>query len=120
MAQSTFHFSVGMLTGMLVMSRAVVHAWRNKKPLARPLGIMLLVSSGLGIYAVTPSIARRLLNDPDVGQSAFWNLFLLYSMIGRIPLPTIVVGEFLIALLFTVQYALLLYGIWRSRQRSQS
>lgn len=113
MAQSTLHFSFGMILGTLGALPPLWRAWRQGRPVARLVGRWCLLSYALGLYAVLPAIIQRLADDPALGSGPWWNLCLLYPLFDRLALPSIVGGELAIATLFGLQYAVILLAIRR-------
>lgn len=118
MAHVTLHFSIGILTATVLMSRGLVCAWRTDQPLARRVGRWLLVSWGLGATACIPSLLRRA-GLPDAVCDGVWmNVFLAYPVIksvfsyGGMPLGVL-------ALIATTgaQYAFIIACIRRARAR---
>ncbi len=117
MAQSTLHFSFGMIVGTLTALPSVWRAWRQDRPVARMVGRWCLLSYALGLYAVLPAIIRRLTDDPEIGSGPWWNLFLLYPLLDRLQLPSIVGGELAVTALFMLQYSVIVLAIQRARRR---
>ncbi len=117
MAQSTLHLSAGMLLGTLLAFPRVWRTWQAGKAIAPAIARWCLLSYGLGVYALLPSILRRLSDDPGLADGPTWNLFLLYPLIQRLDLPGIALGELAVASLFALQYATILLAIHRTCQR---
>ncbi len=115
MAQSTLHFSFGMILGTLAALPPVWRAWRQGRPVARLVGRWCLFSYVLGLYAVLPAIIRRLADDPQLGSGHWWNLFLFYPLFDHLQLPSIAGGEMASAALFMLQYAVIVLAIRRAR-----
>lgn len=111
MAQSTLHFGIGMLCATALTLRPVWRAWRNKLPLATPIARWCLWSYGIGAVAVIPAMARRLTDvDPT---HPLWNLCIAYPLLDKLPLPSIALGELLMATILAVQYGSILLAIYR-------
>ncbi len=115
MAQSTLHFSFGMILGTLTALPPVWRAWQQGRPVARLVARWCLLSYALGLYAALPAIIRRLADDPQLGSGPLWNLFLLYPLLDHLQLPSIAGGELAVAALFGLQYAVILLAIRRAR-----
>ena len=117
MAQSTLHVAVGVAAGTLLAWPAVRQAWRRGERLARPIGLGLLLAYSLGLLAVLPSIMLHLGAGPSWGEAWWANLFIGYPLIRRLELPSIVLGEVMLAGLFGLHYGLILLAIQRARPR---
>jgi hypothetical protein len=115
MAQSTLHFAVGMSAAACLAVPPLVRAWRAGSPVAVPLRRWILLSGGLGAYAVIPSLLRRLGLPPALWDSWWANLFCLYPLIERIRGGGILLGEAAVALLAGAQYLALLAAIRRAK-----
>ncbi len=112
---STLHFALGMALGMLIVLRPIYRAWIQAKPLSTLIARGMLLSYGLGIYSTIPAITRRLTGNTQTGSATGWNLFLFYPLFDRLPIPSIFVGEMAMALLFMLQYAIILLALRRAR-----
>ncbi len=105
-----------MLLGTFVSLPALWRTWRQRLPATRALGSWCLLSAALGTYAAVPAICRRLSGNPEIGEGAWWNLFLFYPLFDRLPLPRMILGELITGTLFCLQYAAILLAIHRARQ----
>jgi len=134
MAQSTFHFGFGMLCATVFTLKPVLRAWletssggrQSPAAVAEPptpvispaIARWCLWSYAIGALAVVPAIARRLIGiDPT---RPFWNIFLFYPQIDRLPLPSIILGELLMGTILAAQYATILLAIYLHRPHRQS
>ena len=116
MAQSTVHFSIGMLVGSVYMLPRLRQRWRQSAPLSKTIGYWILLSYGAGIYASIPGILRRI-SGSDAWTGWWSNIFIFYHLIEKLPLPSIALGELFAASIFAAQYALILLAIYRLRNR---
>jgi hypothetical protein len=112
MAQSTLHFSVGMLAGSAYMLPRLWHKWMQCQPISKTVGHWILLSSTLGIYATLPGIMRRI-SGSDIWTGWWSNIFIGYHLIEKIPLPSIALGELCSGCIFATQYAIILLAIYR-------
>ncbi len=117
MASSTLHFSFGMLIATLYSLPALWRAWRHRGPASRTLLRWSLASGALGLYAVIPAIARRLTARPDLGSSAWWNIFLFYPLFDYLPIPSILIGELVAGTIFAGQYIVILFFLKRAQHK---
>ncbi len=115
MAQSTLHFSLGMIVASAFHLRPLLRAWCQHKPLAGLIGCWILWSYMLGLYAVFPAIVRRI-TDADLSRP-IWNVFLFYPLIDRLPLPSIILGDLLTGGVIALQYGLMLLAIYQRTHR---
>ncbi len=114
MAQSTVHVAVGVAAGTLLALPAVWRAWRQRGRLARPIGRGLILAYGLGLFAVLPAILQRL-GAGGAWTGAWWaTIFIGFPLLRRLGLPSIVLGELLLALLFGLHYGVILLAIRRT------
>ena len=120
MAQSTLHFSFGMLVGSAYMLPHLWRKWKQDSPLAKTIGAWIIISSALGLYATLPSILRRILGSGEWITSWWVNVFLFYPLIERLDLPSIALGELCTALIFVAQYAIILLAIFRCIKKVNS
>lgn len=119
MAQSTLHFSAGMLAGTICIIRRLLENLRTRKPLSGIIGKWIILSYTLGIYAAFPAILRRL-GLPQSLTDGWWsNIFIFYHLIEKLHLPSIALGELLSASIFAAQYAVILFAIYQLERNRQ-
>lgn len=111
MTDSTLHFALGMLTGMILFIHPVI---RNKiagRKLAPAFKTWLIMSYCLAVFAIIPNILRRI-GVPDTICNGWWmNVFLLHPLINGLKNGGMVIGRIGIITCFTIQYILLLTAI---------
>ena len=114
MAHSALHFSVGFAVGtaiLLVAGRRRVRSGEKKH--AMFLGGLILVSYFLGVVAVIPNIFRAM-GAPEHLCSGWWmNIFFFHPLIDKIKEGGMFIGSCLIAVMFFIQYAVLLVALRR-------
>jgi len=115
MAQSTVHFSIGMLIGSGYMLPRLRHRWKQSRPLSKTIGCWVLLSYSLGLYATLPAILHRITGS-DVWTGRWSNIFIFYHLIEKLHMPSIALGELCAASIFAAQYALILLAIYRLRK----
>ena len=129
MAQSTFHFGFGMFCATLCTIKPVLQALLaahrvrqssdavGETPIptvSNTIARWCLWSYAAGIVAVVPAIARRLIgSDPTL---PLWNLFFLYPIIDRLPIPSIILGELVMGIILAAQYCIIILAIHQSNQ----
>ena len=113
MAQSTLHFSCGMAAGTLAVLPKLRRAWQTRDPLAPVVVRWIIFSYTLGLFATLPAIYRHFFSDGTPANAWWSNIFLLYGLIEKLPLPSIGLGEICAAAIFALQYGLMLAAIYR-------
>jgi hypothetical protein len=112
MAQASIHFATGMLAGTIWQLPRLRQHWQQRTPLAKTIAHWIFASYALGAYATLPSILWHTAGI-DI-RSAWWaNIFLLYPLIEKLPLPSIALGELCCGTIFACQYSLMLLAIYR-------
>ncbi len=96
----------------------VYRRWKNNARLAKTIGQWIVLSMALGIYASIPAILRHLYPLDVWATSWSANIFLLYSAIEKIPLPSIAMGEVCTAAIFALLYAVILLAIYKANHQS--
>ena len=115
MAAATLHFAAGMAVGTAMTAPALRRAWRDRHPLARLMLRAILLVYGLGIYAMTPNLLRRI-GCPENICTAWWtNLFLFHRAICCFWKGGRKLGEAAIGALGVLQYAALLLAVRRAK-----
>jgi len=113
MAHSALHFSIGMAVGSAATLHGVARAWLARANVADPIGKWLLISYGLGIYAILPSLFRWC-GVPETVTSGWWmNVFLLHPFLTGLKAGGMIPAGFAILLCFVIPYALILAALWR-------
>jgi hypothetical protein len=117
MAQSTFHFAVGMAVGSAWAIPELRRRWASGQTVARACGRWIVLSLAVGTYATLPSLLRYA-RVPESIVGAWWmNLFLLHPLIDRLKSGGVFIGEAAVAACFGAQYALMLLAIRRASAR---
>lgn len=117
MAHSALHFSIGMAAGTAATLSAVVKAWLGGGKVCRSIGKWLLISYGLGVYAIIPSLLRWS-GVPETVSGGWWmNVFLLHPFLTRFKAGGMIPAGFAILLCFVIPYAVILAAIRRARFR---
>jgi hypothetical protein len=118
MAHANFHIATGIAVGTAITAIPLVRAWTARRPVAAPIKRMLVVSYGLGFWAVVPT-ALTTLGAPAYVHHAWWaNVFLAHAAIDRRYDAGLLVGELAIAAAFVAQYLLILAALRRARADS--
>ncbi len=115
MMHSTLHFSLGMVIGAGLSYRPLREAWRRRAPVAPLLRRWLVVSYGLGLYAIVPNLLRRAGVAHDLCEAWFMNIFLFSSALNHLVQGGNIYGPFVMGLLVVSQYVTLLWALRRSR-----
>lgn len=110
-ADSTVHFALGMLTGMILFIHPVIRDKIAGRKLAPAFKTWLIMSYGIAVFAIIPNILRRI-GVPDTICNGWWmNIFLLHPLINRLKHGGMLIGRIGIIACFTIQYILLLTAI---------
>ncbi len=115
MAHSAMHFGLGALAGASAGLPLLRRALR--KDTAKYSAIWVLLTYGVGAFAVIPSLLS-LLGVPEPA-TAYWtmNLFLFHPLIDRVKSGGKLIGEMLIVSCFLFQYAIMMILLWRTRKQ---
>jgi len=108
---SNLHFAGGLLIGTVWRLARLLRAWRAREKLAGHFRAWLLAAYGLGLWAVVPNLLRRA-GLPEAACNAWWmNVFLLHPFVNGVASGGRLIGRFSIALVFVLQYAMLVAAI---------
>jgi hypothetical protein len=120
MAHANLHIAAGIAAGTAATAWPVLRAWSGGRPLARPIGRLLVASYALGLWAVVPA-ALTTLGAPAAVHHAWWaDAFLLHAQIDRRIEHGLLIGELAIAAAFVAHYLLLLVALRRARAQAIS
>lgn len=115
MAHAALHFAVGLAAGMAVQAPALRRAWDQGRELAPAVMRWLLVSWGLGFWAIIPSLLRYA-GVPAGFCNGWWmNLFLFHPLINHFGPHGTIIGAALFVAGFSFQYAVLVAAIRMKR-----
>jgi hypothetical protein len=114
MAHSNLHMAAGMLVGTAVTAPQLLSAWRAHRPLARPLGLLLVATYAAGVFALLPSLIGLAIASPTIHDAWWADLFILHRTIDRRSHGGLLIGELVIAACFVGQYLLLLLALRRA------
>ena len=113
MAHTALHFSIGMAVGSAATLHGVAKAWLARGKVAGPIGKWLVISYGLGVVAVIPSLLRWV-GVPETITGGWWmNVFLLHPFLTRLKAGGMIPAGFAVLLCFIVPYALILAALRR-------
>jgi len=105
-----------MAVGSALALPCMWHAWRKGALLSAPCMRWLLLSYGLGLYAVFPALLRRLGVPPPICEGWWMNVFLGYPLLNAVKHGGMKAGAFLSGAIFCAQYAALLLAIRRTER----
>lgn len=115
MAHTALHFAAGLAIGMAIQSPVVREAWNRGRGLAPAVMRGLVVSWGLGLWAVVPSLMNYL-GVPHAICTGWWmNLFLFHPLINRWGPHATILGAAALTAGFIAQYAMILAALLRIR-----
>ena len=118
MAHANLHMAAGMVLGTAVTLIPVARAWLTQKPLARPIGRMLLAAYALGIWALVPNLVSAAGGPASIHHNPASNIFLLHALIDRRKDGGLLIGELAMVAVLVFQFALLVIAIARVNRRS--
>jgi len=114
-AHANFHIATGIAVGTAITLIPLARAWASGRPLARPVGRLLLASYGLGFWAVMPGFLTKL-GAPNSVHDAWWsNVFVLHSFINAHYGGGLLIGELAIGAAFIGHYLLVVLALRRAR-----
>lgn len=113
MAHSTLHFATGMLVASAAALPRLVRAWRGGLALADRFAAWFILSFGLGIFAVTPALLRRLGVSPGFCDGWWMNVFLFYPLMNKAKPGAETMGPMVLGACFACQYFALLAALHR-------
>jgi len=117
-ADASVHFALGMAVGSAIGLPPLLRDWAHYRPLSGGFGKWLLLSYGIGLYAIAPSVLRKLGLPEAFSAHLLMNIFLLHPLIDRLRPGGKLVGGGLITAMATAQYGLLLLAIHGQKRRS--
>ena len=113
-AHITLHFALGIATGTAIILPLLVRTLRLRRPLAPVCTRWIAWSYAIGVWAVMPSILRRLQIPETICSHPVMNIFLLHPLIDWLRPGGMLIGELGIVFFFALQYACLVGGIFRA------
>ena len=120
MTHSGIHLLAGVLLATGLCTPRILEAWRNKTPLAPPLGRWLLLSYALGLYALIPSFLRHAGLPDSVCRGWGMNIFLLHPWIKSLNLGGKIAGGAAILAVVSLHYGTLLLALRRIARQSDT
>ncbi|HVK72875.1 MAG TPA: hypothetical protein VM734_06120 [Kofleriaceae bacterium] len=118
MAHANLHMAVGLAVGTALTLLPVARAVVAGRPLARPVGRLLLAGYAVGIWALVPNLLTSA-GAPASIHHAWWsNVFVLHAAIDHRKDGGLLIGELLLVAGFVFQYVLVIFAIVRARRRA--
>jgi hypothetical protein len=119
MAHATFHMAAGMAVATSVTLIPLARAFVQARPLARPLGRMLLAAYGLGLWALAPSFLT-LAGAPLTVHHAWWaNVFVAHAAIADRVRGGLLLGQVGLVAIFSFHYAVLVAAVAVAQRRQR-
>ena len=116
MAESVFHFAVGMAIGTAAFMPGLVCRFKVGERLSAFFARWFAVSFGLAIFAIIPGLLVRI-GLPSRFLDAWWmNVFVLFPALNKFKHGGFIVGTALILACGAVMYLSLLLAIARRRR----
>ena len=114
-APAAIHFAIGWLVVTLVMAPNLWRAWTAHRPLGRSLTRWVIWSAVSGIWAILPSLIKRLgWVPPDQALNLFWGYgWISHSSIGHIQIA----GPAILTALLALQYGVIVGCYFRAEAK---
>ena len=119
MAHANLHMAAGMVLGTAVTLIPVARAWLTQKPLARPIGRMLLAAYALGIWALVPNLVSAAGGPAGIHHNPASNIFLAHALIDARKDGGLLIGELAMVAVLVFQFTLLVVAIARASSISR-
>jgi len=117
MADSTMHFTFGLVVGTCIFLPAVIRKLRSGTKCTPEIGRMIAVSYAMAIFAIIPNLLRHS-GFPQGFCNGWWmNLFFLNPLIDSIKSGGMLIGEIMVVMLFIVQYSVTVLALIQLRRR---
>ncbi len=116
MAHANLHMAVGMMIGSAATILPVARAWLGRKPLARPVGRMLVAAYALGVWALVPNLVTAAGGPVAVHTASWANVFVGHAVIDARKDGGLLIGELILVVVLGFQYTLLVAAIHRARR----
>ena len=119
MADRAIHFGVGITLGLLIALPRLYRDLKSGNMLAPAFARLLAISCGVGLLAVVPNVLHRM-GCSSAFCSGWWmNIFVAHHLIGQLrPGGGALIGQVLIVLCFSSQYALMFAALLRQHYRN--
>ena len=116
MAESVFHFAVGLSVGTAAFLPALVRRFKTGDPMAPFFVRWFAVAFGLAVLAIIPGLFAKI-GLPDRFLAAWWmNIFVLFPILNSLKHGGFIVGTAMILGCGAVMYISLLLAIARRRR----
>ena len=119
MAHSALHFSIGVALGSAATLHTVAREWLSGGKLSRSIGRWILISYGLGLYAIIPSLLRWIGIPESITHGWWMNVFLLHPILTRFRAGGMIPAGFAIFFCFVIPYSVILAAILRARKKKR-
>lgn len=114
MAHANFHVALGVGLGTALLMPRIALAWLRREPLARSVGLMLLVAYGLGFWAIVPNLFGITGVTGALHTHALSDVFVLHRSIDlRSEDGGLMMGELALGALLVVHYLVIVAAVLR-------
>ena len=110
------HFGIGWAVGTIFPLPFVIYCLTAFRRKSRFLGIWIIASFVLAVYATVPNILSALGCPSSFCTSKWMNIFLFHQAIDSVKRGGMLIGETLVAVCFAFQYAILILAVWLTRK----
>ena len=116
MADANLHLAAGLAVGSAIGIVPVARAWLGGRPLARPIGFMILATCALGVWSILPNLVGKV--GIHIAGHRIADVFVLHTTLDRRTDGGLLVGEMVIAAIMVAQYAIVIAAVVRARRRT--
>ncbi len=120
MAHATLHFAVGFLVGTAFALPGLLRRLRRGGRLSPGFAYWILLSYGLGVWAVMPHLLYRVGAPFGLREQLWANLFVGYPLIHRFGWGGVFLGTAACTALIAGQYTCLLIAVACASRREQA
>lgn len=116
MAHPNLHAALGFVIGSAITVLPVAYAWWRHRPMGRPVGVMLLLTYGLGVLAIVPNLLVEIGAFATLEAVPLRDVFVLHRWLDQRASAGLLIGEVILFAHFVMHYAIAWLALRRSSQ----
>jgi hypothetical protein len=116
-ADANLHLAAGLAVGSAIGVVPVARAWLAGRPLARPIGFLILATCALGVWSIVPNLVGKA--GIHIAGHRIADVFVLHTTLDRRTDGGLLIGEFVIAAIMVAEYAIVIAAVVRARRRAR-